>query len=347
MIQKAREFAELKKKRPEIQFELYKKIFQDERHTSYKFGHRPNLSIKLEKGYYHTTVITNSVGLREKIDYTSLNESIIFLGDSIVEGLSVENDETMDSVFERITGIPSLNFGVATRGTFLEYQFLKSKYKRPYNTKLVVLGFCLNDFFEAPYIRYFDETYGNWFLLRYLDKGYDLQKGLIFNLAKIPVIGWLFKKCHEIALESEIVKSLRRESQAMKKLSSIKTALPYSSQIVARDQRLFTENHLRLLKSFVQSIQAKLIVVIFPTAPQFSISYGPHERMQNVLIDILLRNNIQYIDLFDAFKYRLRDQPQTPLFIDDTHLNKAGHEFVANYLAASLRQIYPEMFSNF
>ena len=148
-------------------------IFSDERETPYLFGHKPNVTVTLTRGDYQYTFISNADGLRETDDYQSLDQSVIFLGDSVIEGSSVENDETLDSVFEQKTGIISLNFGLGAGNTIQEYYWLAGKYKPAYNTKLVVLGFGLNDFEQNTYLRYFDPEQGTWRVLRHLDTSED------------------------------------------------------------------------------------------------------------------------------------------------------------------------------
>jgi len=79
---------EVKKERRPVQFEAYKQIFSDKRHTPYKYGHKKNIKVKLEKGHYESTFITNSEGLRETQNYSYLkskykaeyNAKLVFLG---------------------------------------------------------------------------------------------------------------------------------------------------------------------------------------------------------------------------------------------------------------------------
>lgn len=143
-------------------FEQYKKIYQENFDKPYLYQHQPNINIKLEKSYYEFTMITNSDGLREERDFSNLKKSIIFLGDSIVEGASVENHETMSSIITEATGITTLNFGVGNSNTVQEYFYLQDKLRPDYNAKLIILGFCLNDLEQNRYRRAFDSRVGNW-----------------------------------------------------------------------------------------------------------------------------------------------------------------------------------------
>ena len=110
----------------------YSQLYSDERTTSdYIFGHHPNISIELSDDNFSFKFTTNSEGLRERKNYNSLDNSIIFLGDSVIEGM-VNDHETIDEYFEEVSGITSLNFGLGSSNTIQEYFYLKDKYKEQY-----------------------------------------------------------------------------------------------------------------------------------------------------------------------------------------------------------------------
>lgn len=325
------EFAALRETRPDIQFDLYKQIYRDVRTASYKYDHRRNVSVKLEKGYYEFTIRTNAEGLRETQDYDALPRSTIFLGDSVVEGSSVENAETMDSVFERLTGVTALNFGVASRGTFLEYKYLEGKYRPDYNADTIILGFCINDFSEAHYVRYFDEQFGNWFLLRYLDTGMDMQQGFLHRLSLVPMVGTSLRYLHEAWMESAIGKGLWRRLYELDAAPA--PAKPWSAQEVTVEQRKLTALHLQLIRDFAASIDARLLVAIFPARSQLSVDYEPGERAQDVLIEILQANSIPHVDLYQQFRSAIAEDPDLDWYHDEVHFKKHGHHLVASILA--------------
>ena len=106
----------------------YSQLYSDERTTAdYVFGHHPNVSVVLSNENMEIKFTTNSEGLRERKNYNLLDNSIIFLGDSVIEGM-VDDGETIDEHFEALSNITSLNYGLGSSNTIHEYLYLKGKY---------------------------------------------------------------------------------------------------------------------------------------------------------------------------------------------------------------------------
>jgi len=315
-------------------FDVYRQIYSDERDTEYIFGHNPNVNVLLVSKDDRYTFITNSEGLREKEDYEELDKSVIFLGDSIVEGVSVENDETMDAVFEDETGITALNFGVGSSNTVQEYYWLKSKYRDGYNTKLIILGFCLNDLFQNTYVRKFDSERSNWALYKYLDDESIEDKTNI----KLKIKQFLRK--------SKTISFLYRTYVLWRQRNSKESLIPpdrYSEVSVVNKK--YTELYIKKLKSFAQSIDSEFVVVIFPREKQFKAEYTEeYRRIQEVLIEILEKNDVEYIDLYPLMKENYIARPDVRWYHDDTHPYKKGHQLIGLYLAEKLPEKFPEVF---
>jgi hypothetical protein len=344
-VLRVREGKELRKKieryvhRRGVQFDKYKEIYSDERNKKYKFGHKPNINVKLTKGLYEFSFITNSEGLREKEEYGYIEKSVIFLGDSVVEGASVENNETMDSVFEQETGLTALNFGVSSRGVFLAYHYLKSKYKKNYNTKLIIYGFCLNDFYQN-YVSVFDSNLGTWRLLRPLSLHYDTERGIAYNLSQNQVIGKFAEFLYEIFL------GLRSRIFIQKKIFKNNEKQPehqWCSSSVNREQELFIEFYLKKIKEFASSIKSEFIVAIFPMKQQFKQGYCQGELLQYRLKKILKENNISFIDLYDTMKYATKKKPNVRMFHDNAHPYKKGHHLIGITLSEEISKRYPNL----
>jgi len=304
-----------------IQWGLYKKYYKSVPEKPYRYEHRPNISLIFKKGYYTMRVKTNSEGLREEKDYNYLGKSIIFLGDSIVEGASVDNDQTFESIFERLTGITALNFGVGSSNTRLEYYFLKAKYRTSYNTCHIVLGFCLNDWDQLD--RCFDENYGNWVPCKidwYQRKFFRRED----NESSRTKVKNVLKKSHFVLF---LWRSYRKIVGGKYK--------PYSSLMVSKDQICETEEWILKIKKFADNIGACFTVVIFPRVEQFFYEYKPGERQQDVLIKILERHHIDYIDLYDFLKREYKKSPE--IFWDYVHPYVKGHRLIGEYLASHLK----------
>ncbi|MDA1096018.1 MAG: GDSL-type esterase/lipase family protein [Chloroflexi bacterium] len=306
-------------------------MFSDERDAPYLFGHRPNAVATLTRGPYQYTFVSNADGLREVSDYESIGQSVIFLGDSIVEGSSVENDETLDSVFEQLTGVVSLNFGLGSANTIQEYHYLSRKYKPSYNTKLIVLGFCLNDFEQNTYLRYFDTELGTWRILRHLSTPGGQP-------AAVPAVS------DSLAHRARNYLRASRAMYALYGLVRMAVAGPadfYRAEVVTATERALTERYVNKIDEFAESIGAQFLVVVFPQERQLDRDYSAGGRMQDVLIDLLNRQRIPYIDLFPVMQEAHQAQPDVDWYYDDTHPYKPGHRLIGEYLAMEIPRMFP------
>jgi len=339
LIVRAMENYQYVKSENRVQFDQYKKIYSDEREKEYVFGHQANVRVRLEKGYYNFTFITNSEGLREKKDHSFIEKSVIFLGDSIVEGASVENEETMDEIFERITGITSLNFGVGSSNTVHEYYWLKSKYRGYYNTKLIVLGFCLNDFSQNILLRCFDANTGNWKLYKYLDnsKSYEIRMSFSNHVEK------LWENIRNALRRSRLITFIYRALKNFTQ-SSNNYLPPFRYDQVDEKSKFYTEQYINKIRAFAHNIGAELVVVIFPQESQLTWQYDANMRMQDALIRILKKNKVSCIDLYHVIKKEYLTKPHIRWYHDDTHPYKDGHRLIGEYLAHELPVMFPNLF---
>ena len=327
------------------QFEQYKKVYSDERDTDYVFGHQPNVSVTLQNGSHSYTFVSNSDGLRETEDYGDLEQSVIFLGDSIVEGVPVENDETIDAVFEELTGITSLNFGVGSSNTAHEYHWLKAKYRQSYQTQLIVLGFCLNDFPQNTYLRYFDTELGNWPLYKYHSEAEGVAAST--DGTAVPM------STEQSKGPLQTLKAAMRTSRlfvfvysSLQNIRAEKEQLPpFRAAQVSDEQAHYTELYIQKIRQFSEDIGSDFVVVIFPQESQFQHDYSQHERMQAVLGRLLERNDIPFIDLYDVIRSEYQARPEVRWYHDDTHLYEDGYRLIAEHLAETLPEMFPGLFS--
>ena len=266
---------------------------------------------------------------------------MVFLGDSVVEGASVENNETMDSIFEEITGVTTLNFGVSSRGTYLEYEYLKAKLKPEYNTRLVILGYCVNDFEEARMVRGFDERYGNWFWLRFLNEGMDLGQGILYKLTTNTLLEDQTKSAVQGFMETAIAKKFYNPSWSPKPAKDDEL---WGSWRISDDMKMFTAYHLRLIKEYVESMDAQLLVALFPARSQIGLEHRPGNRLQDPLIKILQNNDIAFVDLQDGVNDAVAQQPDLRWYHDEVHPYKAGHRLFGTLLAGHAKKSFPDLF---
>jgi hypothetical protein len=145
-------------------------ITSQEQQVSYELKPNNDITLKVKEGdQFNMRVITNSQGLREtkEIPFEKPEGTyrILGLGDSIVFGSSVNNDETFLKIIEKEAiknnkKVETINFGIPGSGPRQEYFFLKYKEGLKYSPDLVLLVLGATDFDNR--IRKFDEETGNW-----------------------------------------------------------------------------------------------------------------------------------------------------------------------------------------
>ncbi len=103
---------------------------------------------------YDTPYRINSQGLRDSEDALKAPE-VIFLGDSFTMGWGVHQDEAFPQVVAALSGLRTLNTGIASYGTARESMMLAKLDQS--NLKAVVIQYTDNDYGEN---RFFTETGG-------------------------------------------------------------------------------------------------------------------------------------------------------------------------------------------
>jgi lysophospholipase L1-like esterase len=300
----------------------YSNVFRSMPSKSYLFDHHPNIEYLLSSNGLQYTVITNESGLRESMDYDDLEESVIFLGDSIIEGAAVENDETIDHYFESSTGIVSLNFGVSSYNTVQELEYLRDRYKKNYNTKLVILGFCLNDLLQNHFVRSFDSKTSNWRVDRYLSQ--DNQN---------------------INSSSQESTSLNIKS-ILKKSRTIKTAYNFfmlsflqNEYFLPNNEELqYTEQAITHLQRYVNSLGADLFIVIYPYQHQLRSKSLSKLPPQDLLLPILEKLEINSLNLLHPLRNLFLKDLDLDIYHDNVHPNAKGHEIISQMLINDLKK---------
>ncbi len=332
----------------DIQFETYKRIYSDERDKPYLFGLKPNIKVKLEKGLFDYTVVTNSQGLREVRNYNHIDRSVIFLGDSVVEGSAVENSETMSAVFMQKAGVTTLNFGVGGSNTVQEYFYLREKYREAYNAKLIVLGFCLNDLDGNRYRRFFDPRSGNWNLYDYLEPDGRISGSSLPSEAQVPVTAVQVQSSGFLGSLKNVLKKFRVFVVPYELFRSVqsKRRSDHSDPKVANDDLTMTRIYLEKIRNFSKENGAEFTVVILPYESQLHKNYLPGGRQQDQLISILKSLKISYIDLYEPMKRVVNAAPAEHWYHDEAHPMKIGHQFIGTFLANELSRRYPKILAH-
>lgn len=322
------------------QYEQYKEIYSDEREKDYLYWHKPNIKVKLENGHYDFTFITNKYGHRSLSDNINFEESIIFLGDSIIEGASLENNETISSLVGDHLDISTINLGLGSANTVHEYYLLKDKLKSSMNMKLLILGICLNDIKGNSARVFFNPEIGNW---EYYDNvivdKINLKHSFDSNFEKnLSFLKFYLKKSEAIFFLYRLygntisLLSFKKSNNKNEKSSSLNEY-----------QFLHTEYFINLIHNFVAENNSKMLVVLFPNRNQIKLQ-EPLD-VQESLKEILKRNNIPFFDPFDDLLLNKQMNSNDPLFHDDIHPNALGAKIIAKSLSEYIKSNYGSEFS--
>ena len=120
--------------------------------------HKPNAKAFQRYLCFAVTYTSNSIGARDIERATpGKANSVIFLGDSFIEGLGVGDEERVSNIFEQRTGRASINLGSALDFGPLQYFMLYQALADRFLHDAVVIGFLpANDFTDN------DPEYEEW-----------------------------------------------------------------------------------------------------------------------------------------------------------------------------------------
>ena len=306
-----------------VQFSLYTKIYSDERDKEFLFWHKPSVNVKLSDGYYNFTFKTNKLGHRSLSDEVGFEKSIVFVGDSIIEGASVENDETVPYIVSQNTDVPAINLGLGSSNTVQEYLLSKEKILPEFNMKMLVLGFCLNDINQNLYRRSFEPSFGNW---KYFDSVIvdDHLASHSFSGGGVPSINKpsFLRPMKDTLKNSEALLFIHRV---------LRSGLNFQSdnRVYSAEAWKNTEYFIRKMAKLAVSQNAKFAVIIFPYQDQIEGIYSFYEQQE--LKQILENNQIKYFDPTSVLlQNRKSTQDASNLYHDNTHPNKLGTLLIAN-----------------
>lgn len=141
------------------------------KHSCHSVTRPPNISDRFINKQYNTNVLfeTNNLGFRDvnhDIEKKEGTYRIVFVGDSMVEGTSVEFQERSDQLVQNIlrskgVDVEVITFAISGIGPMVYAQILECIGYR-YNPDLIVVNFFpLNDFMDFTWID--EETYKNNF----------------------------------------------------------------------------------------------------------------------------------------------------------------------------------------
>lgn len=276
------------------------------------YTYKPGAASLQKNPEFSDSIYINSAGLRD--DEASLSApEIICLGDSYTMGFGVAQQQTYPQLLERKLGMKVLNAAISSYGTARETMLFKRLDTSA--LKYVIIQYCINDIDENNvYLRQ------NYKLPVRKKIGYDI----LVNAHKWSTSYYPFKR----------VLTITRMMVRDKIYSLVGIPVPERKQnhdtaYVPSAAKAFLDI---AAHSAIDFKKVKLLVVDMNQYP------GLDHHFSNVAKQIIdtasypqeFKNNIQFIDISKlnnpAYFYPL-----------DNHMNSAGHELMAELIAAQLK----------
>jgi hypothetical protein len=301
-------------------------MYMDARDKDHLFEYKPNLDLIINSDYGTYEFKTNDLGIRETVNYSSLEKSIILLGDSVVSGSFVSDSYLFDKIIEDKLNIPTLNFGVDSSNTIQELAFIKNKYSESFNTKLIVLGYT-NDYVGNSYTRYFDEKLGGIQIYEYIMPSNNNDYRLSQQIKNI------LKKSRALVLINHML--YLADNLISENINSVE-----ETKFIKNDYLFdLSLEYIHATKEFANEIGAEFLVAFFPGKSGLDLEINDESRLPPSLREALAEDGIESIDLYYELKAQI-SLNNKELYVDGNHFNKLGHKVIGDYLSIIIKEKY-------
>lgn len=293
----------------------------------------PNFSGRHTGPEFDVTVNINSLGLRNPEIGEKTKDRILILGDSVVWGFGVEDDETFPYLLnEMLYDYEVVNAGVSAYSTKQELDYLKRDGIK-LNPDIVILGFYVGNDFIDNLVRKENSSVkqeASWFAKTKakIRENYKTYPFFMDNLKKIYIIRSFLVKTGLANNEEYYQYQVYRKEYPPELTEGTEITFEYISEINSFCKERNIEFILLLIPSRYQA---------YDEAWQFLLDYNhfndnEHEKKKpnKLLVNFANGENITYIDLLND----LQDQEeQFYLENDVAHFNPEGHKFIAKKLS--------------
>jgi lysophospholipase L1-like esterase len=296
--------------------------------TTYQIGYRysPN---KKYQGKREVTHSINNEGFREKVvQKKAVNVFRIgVLGDSVVEGVGVEEDDRFSNKMENILNqtiqnkqYEVINMGIAGH-SMIDHVWKFEAFAETYELDAIIIQICHNDFKED----YFKSRNINPQNFRNID-----QNG---KATILPYSNNFFKRFFQeysalylfFAEHYNTYKLRNGGNNAI--LTIVKTTSPETIK----------STHDLLLQLYEKCLKQKshIIVTYIPLDVEVQTSNEDiASKINDEFSDFCKSNNIYYASVIEA----LRSKRNNDIFLDDCHLTKEGNEIISEVLYSFIQK---------
>ena len=304
------------------------------------------------------TVSSNSIGCRDR-SFDPQDGYVLLIGDSVTHGY-VALEETWGTILEQLIDVRVLNCGVSGYGARHEWRKLETVTAHAGHPRFVIVGHVWNDILD-DYL-YPGRTVIDGYMIDKVIPADAVNGGRLVHSDEVlqtrlksrlePNFGPLGRAKNLLADYSILYDRLENSELLQRvgswlgfKVSSNRRSELEAFQPIAEFPWLEQawEEHLenlRQLKSTVDSLNATMLVVIFPDRRQFYDSLRPRkgnfqwEYPNQRLTEFLQREQIAFVDLLPEFRRYVRcsgrSMPSTSddlYWVYDDHPNVKGNRF--------------------
>ena len=299
------------------------------------------------------TYKTNSYGAIDiERDFNGKNRTIV-IGDSIVEGYGLEQEDRISNILERKLNIPHLNFGTSGHFGTTQYNLLYSNLASKFeHSKVIVFITVANDFEDDSYSfgkkihkdryrPYFVKTKKNYKLIYSNSlKNYSFVEKLKNYLSNFTYTYHLLRYIKSSVTTKKIQlvnKDIITEIDEVKIIKEKKDRYSFYN--------VFKPDGLHLMKFNILSIKekadgnnAKLFIVLVPAKPDIDIYFENNKKYPKLtkqLKKFTDQNNIGFVDILTSLSIKQNDTEDL-FFTCDGHPNKLANMEIANILQGEI-----------
>jgi len=321
-----------------------------------------------ESGYF-PIIETDEHGFNNpKGLYDKGQKDMVLLGDSFVEGEAVKTDENMSAAFRKL-GFDGLNFAKGGSGTLSQFATLKEYaiYHRP---KTVLWFYYGNDIKDLEremesdllmnYLNYQDYNQNLMSKQNEIDKllidyfavvEENWNQKFLFNKTSLRILKFSFTRKKIKSIFKKYKRQINKE---------VKQSIEEKHKIIVKREKVF-KKILVESKKYVETWGGKIYFIFLPTFvkdttgnelkfKRYGYEYfglGEEEKYRQFIYNALIKEDIQFIDMWDVISVHRDPQSFCPLRRCG-HYNAEGYRFVAETISKRLKNdgIIPSEFNN-
>lgn len=301
------------------------------------FKFESNSVTSVSSSCFDTKVSANSLGFRGE-DWTELGGIAVF-GDSFMEAIQVNDNETLSYKLSEIFNMPVYNAGLSSFGTVAEFVTYRSYVKRQ-KPKIVVLSMFENDVLD------------NHCATSQVGDGLVSKSCATISSTTVSINSNYYSTHGNSALRSKVKKYCLTCNLARSFLLQLKSRAKNDNNVgentiensksngegsIDDEAWQITKDILRQFKSEVESDGARLVVMVIPD--QIAFMSTTTKFTSEKLVSLANEEDVDVIDLYEPMKNYVSEQKLSYPFFSfecDGHWNPLGHFLVANFLSKYL-----------